>query len=756
MGANGSNLVSKATVDKSLKRFTAWGKEEIMSMRVRHFHDLGGRFALAPRQFAALLDTSENEARGIFHNTFDTDRNGLVDALEVLASMAMLSCMAIKDKIDFVYSLYDFNSSGDITIDEMTIMLRTVASGCGKLDKSIKAPEVKEIEDLTKWAFLKADKDADGELAKYEFDAFCMSNPTTKTFLEYWADGSNQVVLRRGEIWKDPLFAPDGASIYRVVRDAPAGMIPASIVSWMRPEELCPGEPKLYGDGSQGLTARELRKGQLANQWFINALALVASQRSVLRSVFVASGQEKHGRYCIRFFKEERWVNVSIDDYLPCDPLGRPLFARSPDPNEIWAMLIEKAYAKLHECYENLVYGTIQYALRDLTGGTVEKVDLNSKKWEGEVVTDRVWERLQDWGDAEKEYMLGGCWTVPNEAAAGRTGGVGTFDGVEYGMLYPVIATAQVKQIRLLKLRCPWGAKGLFTGDWSADSPLWGTASPQLMELTRFDPNEKGVSWISYDDFIRIFDKLYVVKLHDTAKGWTHQFRTVSFPTQGGGSPEVPSWVLNPQYYLDVPDTVDVNISLTQKDSKYHGRLGSNAGLGVLVHRWDYGADITQVRQIETLEYNNLIGISEPFEVDRQTTLQVKLDAGKYVIIPMTFLPDAGVNAYMSVFCKSGLYPIKLYSETEIALDDPTHVLELGINKLKSEAQLGEIDDAFDIESSNETVAEAALSELISKMWTIMKTLQIRKDDLERNVKYLEEKKEEEDARIAALEEAEA
>ena len=98
MGANGSNLVSKATVDKSLKRFTAWGKEEIMSMRVRHFHDLGGRFALAPRQFAALLDTSENEARGIFHNTFDTDRNGLVDALEVLASMAMLSCMAIKDK----------------------------------------------------------------------------------------------------------------------------------------------------------------------------------------------------------------------------------------------------------------------------------------------------------------------------------------------------------------------------------------------------------------------------------------------------------------------------------------------------------------------------------------------------------------------------------------------------------------------------------------------------------------------------------
>lgn len=752
MGANGSNLVSKATVDKSLKRFTAWGKEEIMSMRMRHFHDLGGRFALAPRQFTTLLDTSEKEGKDIFYDTFDTDRNGLVDALEILASIAMLSCMPIKDKIDFVYSLYDFNSSGDITIDEMTIMLRTVASGCGKMDNAIKAPEVKEIEAITRWAFVKADKDLDGELAKYEFDAFCINNPTIKTFLEYWADGSNQVVLQRGEMWKDLNFPPEGSSIYRVVRDAPAGMIPAAMVSWMRPSEFCPGQPKLYGDGSQGLTSRELRKGQLANQWFINALALVASHRSVLRSVFVSSGQEDHGRYCVRFFKEERWSIVAIDDYLPCDPLGRPLFARSIDPNEIWAMLIEKAYAKLHECYENLVDGTVQYALRDLTGGTVEKIDLHSKKWEGEVVTDRVWERLMDWADAEKEYMLGGCWTVPNDNSAGS--GSGTFDGIEFGMLYPVLDTAQVKQIRLVKLRCPWGEKGMFHGDWSPTSPLWGTAPPQLTKMTRFEPNEVDVTWMSYEDYIRIFDKLYVVKLHNTTNGWTHQFRNVSFPTLGGGSPNGKGWVLNPQYYLDVPDTVDVTISLTQRDRRFHGRQGTNEGLGLLVHRWDYGADITTVRQIETLEYQNLIAISEPFEQERNITLKAKLDAGKYVIIPMTFMPDTGVSGWMSIFCKSGLYPIKLYSEVEVAYDDPSHVLEEGINKLKNDSEMGAAAENVDAEMTNDAVAEQALSELISKMWTIARTLQIRKEDLERNLKYLEDKKAEEDARLAALEAA--
>jgi hypothetical protein len=37
---------------------------------------------------------------------------------------------------------------------------------------------------------------------------------------------------------------------------------------------------------------------------------------------------------------------------LPCDALGQPLFAKSVDPNELWPMLIEKAYAKLHTCYQ--------------------------------------------------------------------------------------------------------------------------------------------------------------------------------------------------------------------------------------------------------------------------------------------------------------------------------------------------------------------------------------------------------------------
>jgi hypothetical protein len=60
-------------------------------------------------------------------------------------------------------------------------------------------------------------------------------------------------------------------------------------------------------------------------------------------------------------------VDVTIDDLFPCSPLGDPLFAGS-SRNELWVMLLEKAYAKLHGSYFALNEGTVDEVLSDLTG----------------------------------------------------------------------------------------------------------------------------------------------------------------------------------------------------------------------------------------------------------------------------------------------------------------------------------------------------------------------------------------------------
>jgi len=61
-----------------------------------------------------------------------------------------------------------------------------------------------------------------------------------------------------------------------------------------------------------------------------------------------------------------------MDDRIPCynRGYGEPeiVYARCASSNEFWVPLLEKAYAKIHGCYEALKSGFIDDALSDLTG----------------------------------------------------------------------------------------------------------------------------------------------------------------------------------------------------------------------------------------------------------------------------------------------------------------------------------------------------------------------------------------------------
>jgi calpain-15 len=129
---------------------------------------------------------------------------------------------------------------------------------------------------------------------------------------------------------------------------------------------MCPGTPVLF---SSSASSADVVQGALGDCWFLSALAVVAAREPLLRSLFVETGQESQGRYCLQFFKAGDWVLVYVDDRVPCDAAGKPLYCRSTDPNELWPILIEKAYAKLHGSYESLVAGFADYALGDMTGG---------------------------------------------------------------------------------------------------------------------------------------------------------------------------------------------------------------------------------------------------------------------------------------------------------------------------------------------------------------------------------------------------
>ena len=88
---------------------------------------------------------------------------------------------------------------------------------------------------------------------------------------------------------------------------------------------------------------------------------------------------------------DDDWAVVLVDDRIPCDASGLAAFCRNRDPSVYWAMIVEKAYAKLSGSYEAMQGGTVVQGLEDLTGGVGYKFDWEKgEKGEKEWVPPKV------------------------------------------------------------------------------------------------------------------------------------------------------------------------------------------------------------------------------------------------------------------------------------------------------------------------------------------------------------------------------
>ena len=73
------------------------------------------------------------------------------------------------------------------------------------------------------------------------------------------------------------------------------------------------------------------------------------------------------GVYLINLFVNGIKTPVIVDDYFPCYKSGKIAFCKSQE-NELWAMLIEKAWAKFHGTYVKTEGNLPCFAFNHLTG----------------------------------------------------------------------------------------------------------------------------------------------------------------------------------------------------------------------------------------------------------------------------------------------------------------------------------------------------------------------------------------------------
>ena len=320
-------------------------------------------------------------------------------------------------------------------------------------------------------------------------------------------------------------------------------------IDWVRACELLPKEeadkgkkPFLY---HEGVDPADLAQGAVGDCWLIAALASAAEHPSSIRNAFITREYNPRGRYDLRLFDPDtkHWETVTVDDRIPCKKgTKQPEFVAC-DGKELWAVLLEKAFAKFCGSYEALDGGWAVWGWAVLTGDHVFrlKYEENEKKWSrldvkarrGKEGTecgfygtsetygkDEMWNLILNYVDDKSLVAASGGKEMGKNIAVGgdnasglngeqtndAAGLVGThaysiLDARELGLIPGLsLGGGLLGQTRLIRLRNPWGSYE-WKGAWSDGSKEWDENPLVKMRLRPKDEDD-GTFWMPWDQFV--------------------------------------------------------------------------------------------------------------------------------------------------------------------------------------------------------------------------------------------------------------
>ena len=416
---------------------------------------------------------------------------------------------------------------------------------------------------------------------------------------------------------------------------------------------------------AEGLVPSDVQQGALGNCWVMCSIAAIAEFKELVREIFVekwseGDGDENHGggasdpdhMYALQLYKHGEKTTVVVDDYFPCRPGagGKPAFSQAHGP-ELWVLLIEKAYAKLHGSYAALRSGMCYEGLMDLTGAPTLY-----RRFDDDDVPFADLKRYD-----ESSYVI--CASTPGVDTLTEGGGGPKGDdegGLVPGHAYSLISAREIEltgelaghpwaqreeSVRLVKMRNPWGSFE-WGGTWSDNSEemMWDNGRMRAVLDASDDDGEPevaandGAFWMTFEDFKKNFVSISVCFTHaPTTKRCAHpepwhedqekRLKAAFSPADTSTPTAHPTLEAKESFVLKVPrgrggssdDKALCLVGLHQLDERTPG-APPNIDLGLAVRDRKTGALVDAVGSA----------------VQRDALLELRLGEGEYEIVPTT------------------------------------------------------------------------------------------------------------------------
>ncbi|KAF8285615.1 calpain cysteine peptidase [Trypanosoma cruzi cruzi] len=321
--------------------------------------------------------------------------------------------------------------------------------------------------------------------------------------------------LERNIPFIDMYFPPNQDSISKG-SDRPMKTVP-----WARPNMYLPdGYAPLVRLFRNKISPMSVDAGELGDSWLVCAIAAIAEYPKMVRGMFhhprkaeLTAKERAIGAYRVTLNKNGWWTNVVVDDYLPVLG-GRVKYARSvDDPCEMWISILEKAYAKLHGSYANIIVGDPLLALQDLTGFPTTRYD-ESFASDVETGDTELIERLERYHRSGYIISINTPVRDPQDEEKEKKY---KEMGLMMGYMYTVrkVRHFESEKISLLQIRNPWFSDLEWKGDWSANDSKW-SQYPDIAKACDHGEPEPGTFWMSWGDVQKYFNGCGVVFLRSS------------------------------------------------------------------------------------------------------------------------------------------------------------------------------------------------------------------------------------------------
>ena len=234
---------------------------------------------------------------------------------------------------------------------------------------------------------------------------------------------------------------------------------------------------------------KDVKSNANKNNRFLSVLALITQYPVLINNLFPSKILNSTGYFEVLLFIEGEWQIVVVDSKLPVKKGTNDLYFSKSHNNELWVILLEKAWCKVNGGYLNAVASSLSDIFLAITG--FQSDILNNKSCK-----DLIWGKVL----ANKLNFI---YTGSNSSKDSQLQeSYGLISSHSYLILSCEEANIDGENIRLILLRNPWGYKG-WTGAWSETSHRWTNNAKKAFQFDK--KTADGGFFMDYDDFIHYF-----------------------------------------------------------------------------------------------------------------------------------------------------------------------------------------------------------------------------------------------------------